>query len=78
MRQTSVTAEIMSIHKLMNSTSGNPRWKVFTTKGTYITESDSQVGFDIVNEMYRDTRVKFTLSPQNKITHAKVLGEPVC
>lgn len=72
---TSFTAEVMKLKRLSNSESGNPRWRVITDKGIFLTETDSQAGYSLASAEYQSGRVKIVIGRNNKITHITKLGE---
>lgn len=42
--EVSQRVQITNLHRLPNSTSGNPRWRVDTSEGSWKTAQDSQCG----------------------------------
>ena len=60
---------ILTMKKLPNSVKGNPRWQVWFTDGDVrITQSDSNVGFEISDAKYRNKDVTVTYSRSGRIT----------
>lgn len=58
---------ITKLRRERNSANGNPRWRVFTPGGVYLTSTDSQVGHLISEEIVGE-QVSLTLDRNGCIT----------
>ena len=58
-------ATFYGANRLKNSTNGNPRWRLRTSVGVFVTQSDSAVNYDVNNFLHSslglvDKEVRFT------------------
>lgn len=52
--------QIRAAERTRNSANGNPGWKLYTSEGTFLTESDAALGYGIenyTNSRHPDTHV---------------------
>ena len=70
------TLTVKEVERLNNSVNGNPRYKVKTIQGDYITQSDSGhvYGFEYYRLERGDT-INVELSKSGRITSATLLQE---
>lgn len=75
-KQITFTATFYGAERLTNSTNGNPRWKLSTSEGTYRTQSDASLGYDVDNHngrpehtdrSWRGREVEFTATPAGRV-----------
>lgn len=70
--------KVAALDRMKNSVNGNPRYRVtFTTMngehvGTYMTQTDASVSYEIGNREFRDGPVSVWLSKRGTIEYAKV------
>lgn len=57
-----IEAVFQGVQRLQNSTFGNPRYRVFTPTGAYLTESDAQVNHMIPDCIGKPVRITFNES----------------
>lgn len=67
-----VVARIVDLARLQNSTDGNPRYRVTTTKGVFDTKPDAAINYSVPNPEFRDVDVTFMLNGKNHIVTAEV------
>lgn len=60
-------AIITKMKREKNSANGNPRWRVFTIHGSYLTGTDSMIGH-MISEDWVGRRVHLTLNHNMNIT----------
>ena len=58
---------ITKMKREKNSANGNPRWRVFTIHGAYLTSTDSMVSY-MISEAWTGRRVHLTLDHNQCIT----------
>lgn len=46
------TAIFHGAERLNNSTNGNPRWRLLTSEGSFNTDSDASVGYEVANFLH--------------------------
>lgn len=69
---TTVRAELLYAVRLNNSTNGNPRFRLVTTEGEYVTQSDAACSYDVDNITRRIPRgesrpVVLSLTPAGRV-----------
>lgn len=67
---------IVQAQRLNNSPSGNPRWKLHTAFGSFLTAVDADCNYTSF-DTWADDRVpvELTLSPDGRVTHAERRGQ---
>lgn len=81
-----IEVTIYGVDRLDNSVAGNPRYRLRTSEGNYVTQYDASLNFSIVNltnSRYPDTYVigedvppvVLTLSPAGRVTHIHKNGK---
>jgi len=48
---------VQGAQRLRNSANGNPRYRVFTMDGAYLTKVDAQVNFEVTNHIGQPVRI---------------------
>ena len=75
--RTTVVTSIVNTQRLLNTTNGNPRWKLFTRFGVFETEPDAQCShkaFDVWQYPPRPM-VELTLNSAGRVVGAERIGE---
>lgn len=54
-----IEAVFQGVQRLQNSRFGNPRYRIFTQNGAYLTETDAQVNHMIPDCIGKPVRIKF-------------------
>lgn len=65
-------ATIEKVKRERNSANGNPRWRVFTSQGVYLTGTDSMIGHEI-SESWQGYESLFTFDRNGCIIDAERL-----
>lgn len=71
-----VLTEIVSVKRLLNSASGNPRWALVTRTGTYRTAMDANCNYGVKDYVDPDApqQVRLTLSGQGLVVGIEYLS----
>lgn len=70
--------DLVSVTRLLNSASGNPRWRLLTKHGSYDTRPDSQCNYDVKDtlEVTYPQRVALGFDDERgRVTHIEYLED---
>ncbi len=75
-KQTVIEVDMLSRERVGCSRNGNPRFRITTDKGTFLTAPDASVSYDIENWFHRQTgmnrhSVKFTLNGRGHVVNVE-------
>jgi hypothetical protein len=74
------TATFHHAERIGCSTNGNPTWLLHTSEGTFRTQSDTGLGYEVANHDrtperggWRDREVRFTATPAGRVWDMKLV-----
>ena len=67
-----ILTEIVSVKRLLNSASGNPRWTLITRTGTYRTSMDADCNYGVKDDG-ETHQVRLTVNEKGHVTGIEYL-----
>lgn len=72
-RDVFATVTLHELERIGNTVNGNPRYRLHTDEGTFLTQSDAGVVFGITNDKPVGKRVRLTMTPARRVWDMAVL-----